>query len=67
MPRFQRDRAGLTGWQQKAFDKLGPKDQRRFLTARGKLSGEGQRSLSPDNFRSNNSGFYSPSRSGGTE
>ena len=67
MPRFQRERAGLTGWQQKEFDKLEPKDQRRYLNARGKLSGEGARSLSPNTFRSNASGFYNPSAAGGPD
>lgn len=64
MPKF---RDTLAGWQQKEFDTLGPKDKRRFMTANKRQKGEGRLTMSPKNFRTNDSGFYSPSRSGGTE
>ena len=64
MPRF---RDGLTTAQKQQFDKLGNKDKRRFQTAWKKQKGEGRQTISPASFRTNSSGFYNPSSTGGTE
>ena len=64
MPRF---RDTLATWQKNQFDTLGHKDRRRFMTANKKQKGEGRLTMSPNDFRSNASGFFNPSAAGGSD